>query len=399
LVFAEVGTVFRGLEAPRSAAVSAIRLPASSEPIGTTEWLTYHDVVADRHLHWSQAGQPPDRDHAFPTPQAVFTGLPFDRRTGDLYRLQSEPITPACGRMVPTFLVGEWRGGGGVERAVYSCSRVRESGMLCSRIWAGPVAADDSLVATIEHACRQEPGLLARFTDEGSQTTRFDADTEIELKLTLLDETAPWEVAHRLADAVQRRALPGFVPDLGNELQRWTYEQDTFEVTGPPDRTGYIAFMTMHDGTYEVKYKFFAEDTLRRFERCVEGVVLEPSQFEDYIRSSVDGAEFRPLPHLRRTRFDVNLESARTGHYFGLETDEVWAEGSVLRQLEIEYHKSRAAFGVTAASVEPELFRLSDEVRRLLVKWSIEVDVGYLSKLSFLRQVARSTVSGAETGS
>ncbi|MDG4808718.1 hypothetical protein O7634_18390 [Micromonospora sp. WMMD1120] len=398
LVFSEVAVAFRGLEAPRSAAVSAIRLPATGEPAGTTEWLTYDEVVADQILGWDQAGQAPDRHQTFPTPRAVFTGLPFDRRTGDLYRLQSEPITPAGGRVVPTFLVAEWPGDGGVERAVYSCSRIRESGMLFSRIWAGPVPAGEPLVRSVEHACLHEPGLLARFSDEASQTVRFDADTEIELKLSMLDDTVPWEVAHRLADAVQRRALPGFVPDLGNEMQRWTYEQETFEVVGPPERAGYIAFMTAHDGTYEVKYKFFAEDTLRRFERCVEGVVLEPSQFEDHIRESVPGAELRPLPHMRRTRFDVNVESARGGHYFGLEMDEVWSEGSVLRQLEIEYHKSRAAFGVVAETVEPELFRLSEEVQRLLTEWGIKVEVGYLSKLSFLKGVAGGAVSGAETG-
>lgn len=385
LVFAEIGTGFRNLEPPSSRAIAAVRLPANTDPAGVTEWLPYHEVVADRVLRWDDRGQPADAEN-LTGPTAVSTSLPFDRRGGDALSLDAAAPGMAGGRLVPSFLVAE----DGGTSTVHVCSRIRESGMLFTRVWSGEVPADHDLARTVREACEREPGALARFGDEGAQMTRFDEDIEIELKFTLLDDTTPWEIAHRLAVEVQRRGLPGFLPDLGNEMQRWTYEQTTFEVTAPADRVGYVAFMQTHDGTYEVKHKFFAEDSLRRIERCVLGVALRPDEFADHIRATIPGAEFRPLPDLRRTRFDVNVESAATGHFFGLETDEVRAGGRVLRQLEIEYHRTRDAPGASARTVEPELFRLSELVEDLLAEWGVRAERGYFSKLSFLRDLAAS---------
>lgn len=386
LVFAEIGAGFRNLVASAPSATAAVRLPASDEPAGATEWLTYEDVVADRLLRWDEHDQPCE-ERTFDRPTPVSTALPFDLRLAEV--IAAAPGM-AGGRLVPAFVVAE---SGDGTRTVYASTRVRQSGMLFARIWAGAVPAGRSLVRTVRDACAAEPGLLDRVVDDGAQMTRFDEDTEIELKFTLLDDTTSWEIAHHLAQAVQRRAFPGFLPDLGNEMQRWTYAQTTFEVTGPADRAGYIAFMQTHDGTYEVKYKFFAEDGLRRTERCVLGVSVTPDEFPDHIRATVPGAEFRPLPDLRRTRFDVNVESARTGHFYGLETDEVVAGGRVLRQLEIEYHRSRDCFGVTGSTVESELFRLSDHVEKLLSDWGVRAERGYFSKLSFLRDLEATAVS------
>jgi hypothetical protein len=384
-VFAEIGTSFRNLEHPSSSAMAAVRLPANTDPAGTTEWLPYEEVVSDGSLRWDEHGQPCAAE-TFTGPTAVSTSLPFDRRRGDLLNLDAAAPGMAGGRLVPSFLVAEGPAAG--ARTVYVCSRIRESGMLFTRIWSGDVPAGRDVAWTVREACEREPVLLDKFCDEGGQMTRFDADIEIELKFTLLDDTAPWEIAHRLAVAVQRRGLSGFIPDLGNEMQRWTYEQTTFEVTAPADRVGYVAFMQTHDGTYEVKYKYFAEDSLRRIERCVPGVVLRPEEFADHVLATIPGAEIRPLPHLRRSRFDVNVESASTGHFFGLETDEVQAGGRVLRQLEIEYHRTRDCHGVTAATVEPELLRLSEQVEALLADWGVRAERGYFSKLSFLREIA-----------
>lgn len=98
--------------------------------------------------------------------------------------------------------------------------------------------------------------------------------------------------------------------------------------------------------------------------------------------------QIRELPYLRRTRFDVNVESSVAGHFYGLEMDEVESETKIMRQLEIEYHRSRACYGVERRTVEPELTRLADEAERLLRTWGVAAERGYLSKLAFRKEVA-----------
>ncbi|MEU3660333.1 hypothetical protein AB0E77_11300 [Streptomyces sp. NPDC032940] len=386
LLFDEVGPGFKGLQVPAERPLVAVRLAGADRPIGTTEWLTYDEVLGDRLAVWDRATGL-EREEVYEPAEAFHTQLPFDLRPGarDLAR----DFPGATGRgLVPSLLVAERHDGDTVEHAVFTCSRIRESGMLFSRIWAGTHPAGRPLPEVVARACDEGGALHTRFSDESAQYQQFEKGVEIELKFTLLDDPSPWVVATDLARAVQRRELDGFIPDLGTELQRWTYEQDTFEILGPADKLGYVAFMRYYDGTYIVKYKFFEQDTLRRIERFDEGVVLQPEEFADYVRSAVEGAEIRALPHLTRTRFDVNVESALTGHFFGLEVDEVRAGGRVLRQLEIEYHKSRACHGVTEDTMEPELFRLGREAGRLLGEWGVRADLGYLSKLSFLKGVA-----------
>jgi len=393
LVLDDIGPGFKGLRVSESRPLVAVRLSHADRPMGTTEWLAYDEVVGDRLQVWDRSAGL-ERDEVWEPARPFHTQLPFDRRTEarDLAR----EFPGATGRgLVPVLLVAERTRDGSVERALYSCSRIRQSGMLFSRIWTGEHPAGHALTAVVSQACDEGRHLHERFSDESAQSQQFEEGVEIELKFTLLDDVSPWVIASDFARAVQRRELDGFIPDLGNELQRWSYEQDTFEVLGPAGKSGYVAFMHYYDGTYIVKYKFFEQDTLRRIERFDEGVVLEREQFADYVRSAIKGAEIRALPHLTRARFDVNVESALTGHFFGLEVDEVRAGGRVLRQLEIEYHKSRACHGVTADTVERELFRLSKEAGRLLGDWGVRAELGYLSKLSFLKDVAAADPTSA----
>jgi hypothetical protein len=373
-----IGGSYTALTEPRSTTIFAAQLAAVHQRDGTTVWLAYEEVVASRLQEWSRDGQLLT-DHPIDPVRGVTTGLPFDRREGVLAVGEG-----AIGRLVPTFLVASGADDGEALAHVYVCSRVRESGLLFSRIWTGE-AADGPIVPLVSRACDEQPQLLRRFTDEATQCTRFDDEHEIEVKFTILDETLPWTIADALARAVQSRQLEGFIPDLGNETQRWTYGQHTYEVLSPPDRRGYIGFMTAHDGTFAVKFKFYEKDSLRRYERVVEGVRLDPSEFRSYISSDIGDAELRELPYLTRTRFDVNVESAMAGHFFGLEMDEVQSGGRVMRQLEIEYHRSRACYGVDAGTIEPELFRLADQVEDLFTAWGIAAERGYLSKLSFLK--------------
>ncbi|MFF6780668.1 hypothetical protein [Streptomyces sp. NPDC012510] len=391
LLFDEIGQGFKSLQVSASRPLVAVRLSGAERPVGTTEWLTYDEVVGDRLHVWNRATGLEHEEVCEPA-EAFHTQLPFDLRAEARDLARDFPGSTGRGP-VPVLLVTERRQNGTVEHAVFSCSRIRESGMLFSRIWVGTHPTGRPLPAVVSQACEEGKSLHERFSDESAQYRQFEEGVEIELKFTLLDDPHPWVIASDLARAVQRRELEGFIPDLGTELQRWSYEQDTFEILSPADKAGYVAFMRYYDGTYIVKYKFFEQDTLRRIERFDEGVVLEPEGFADYIRSAIKDAEIRALPHMTRTRFDVNVESALTGHFFGLEVDEVRAEGRVLRQLEIEYHKSRACHGVTGETMEPELFRLGQEADRLLADWGVRAELGYLSKLSFLKEVAAGTMA------
>jgi len=374
----EIGGSFPALAAPESMTIYAAQLATVDQRDGSTVWLAYDDVVASRIQEWSRDGEL-RTDYSVDPVRALATSLPFDRREGLLAVGDG-----AIGRLVPAFLVAS-----GEDESlahVYVCSRVRESGMLFSRIWTGE-AGGFGIVPLVSRARDEQPQLVRRFTDEATQCTRFDDEHEIEVKFTILDETQPWTIADALARAVQNRQLEGFIPDLGNEMQRWTYGQYTFEVLSPPAHRGYIAFSPMHDGAFAVKFKFFDQDSLRRYERIVEDVRLQPSDFRRYISSAIGDAELCELPYLTRTRFDVNVESAVAGHFFGLEMDEVHSGRCVMRQLEIEYHRSRACYGVDAGTIEPELFRLADQVDDLFTAWGIRANRGYFSKLSFLKRV------------
>ncbi|MGR6924605.1 hypothetical protein ACU635_61030 [[Actinomadura] parvosata] len=385
LVFDEIGTSFTSFGPPTTPSMIAIQLTRTPAFAGTTEWLPYHEVTADRIRSVSRSGGWSE-DWPCSRAEPVGTCLPFDRREA-ARRLPFADADRAAVQ-VPAFLVTDEETETGTRSHVYCCSRIRESGMLFSRIWSGPTAPDGSPAPSILTACREQPGLLRRCTDEHVQTMRFHDDVEIELKLTLEEPDSPWRIACELAKAVQHRKLSGYIPDLGNELQRWTYEQDTFEILEPEDKMGYVAFMSDSDGSHVVKYKFFTHDSLRRVERFDDGVRVEPHSFEEYIRTQLGDVSMRRLPHMTRTRFDVNVESARTGHFFGLEMDEVRAGGRVMQQLEVEYHKTRACHGVREDTVEPELSRLADQVQSLLKAEGVMTRSGYFSKLSFLRQVA-----------
>jgi hypothetical protein len=91
----------------------------------------------------------------------------------------------------------------------------------------------------------------------------------------------------------------------------------------------------------------------------------------------------------------VNIESIATGHFFGIEIDEILVECTEhgMSQLEIEYHRSRIHEGLGAASVEPELMRLTALVEGLVTGFGEIPERTFYSKLSFLRDIADNSTS------
>ncbi|HST46392.1 hypothetical protein [Jatrophihabitans sp.] len=383
LVLGQVGLGFAGLEEKTSHGGYALRLPDPPSDPPAVVWLKYDDIVADE-LAWCPGADGQGGEQQLPAltgRSAVWSGAAFDVRAQAL-RLGNGTDRPA-----PTFLVFEQPDGGAgrVRRTVYACSRMRESGLLFGRIGEDDTDQASPLLASVERVAQAHPAVLRRMSDESRQTTKFFPDTEIELKFTFESDVSPWVVTSDLAAAVQRRELPDFIPDVGNEYQRWSYEQDTFALERDGVSVGYAAFMLTPSQEYVVKYKMYPADGLRRQETFDMNVRLEPSDFQDYLRTALPGTTASALAHLTRSRFDVNVQSARTGHYFGLEMDEVTAAGHTLRQLELEYHRSQLVAGCDQAAVEPELMRLRDLVAGVLSDRGYQYSVGYLSKLSFLK--------------
>jgi hypothetical protein len=273
---------------------------------------------------------------------------------------------------------------------VLACTRLRAGGMLFTRVARMAVAAGTGLAGLIGPALRLLDEHHPHVLTETEGCTCLTADVEVETKLVLSGRLSPWAVATRLSSLVGADALPGFIPDLGNEMQRWQTYQRTWEVEHPASETGYLALIHYGSEGYVLKRKRFQVDGLRREETFRFGLEVPADNVDGYVRSLYPNLRLRTLPSHRRSKFDVNVESAATGHFFGIEIDEILVEHSEhgMSQLEIEYHRSRIHEGLDADTIEPELMRLTALVEGLVTGFG-EIPVRtFYSKLSFLRDIA-----------
>ena len=268
----------------------------------------------------------------------------------------------------------------------FAASRVRLSGFLFSLAWEGELS-DTSTTEELFAAFGTSGETLHRMSEESAQASTLLPDVEMEIKYTLVTEISPWRVASVMSRALQSGTLQDFCSDMGNEIQRWTYDQFTYAIYRDGESAGYVAFMRARSGQYHVKYKLFEHDQLRRRETFDTNVDLDPSEFELYLGSRMQEYTFSALPALVRSRFDVNVLSQRTGHFYGLETDEIHAGEDTMRQLEIEYHRTQHVLDSGEETIESELERLSALVEGVLESHGIEYTKGFKSKLTWLREV------------
>jgi hypothetical protein len=274
-----------------------------------------------------------------------------------------------------------------VHVEILTCARVRAVGVLFARAAELTASPADSMASLVCRAFDRCSDLNDRIAGEWMAYTTHEAGTEIELKFTLTGSRTPWELAAHFAHRTASGALTDFIPDIGNELQRWHFHQHTFEITAPPEARGYLAFMPDPNGTQLIKRKTFAQDGLRRHEDFRNHVPIA-DDLAAFVDREYPDLTTRRLRSFNRTRFDVNLESTRTGDCFGIEIDEVVLPetGAVLRQAEIEYHRTRVHLGMTPATLEPELARLAEIVGLELAALGEPAEQSYYSKLTFLRQ-------------
>ena len=241
---------------------------------------------------------------------------------------------------------------GSSRTEVLACTRLRAGGALFTRV--ARTGCDGTPAGLVEVALAAVSEHQPHVLTETECYTGLTPNTEIETKLALSGRLSPWALATRLSRLVGTDALPGFIPDLGNEMQRWQTYQRTWEVLAPLDEAGYLGLLYYGSGGYALKRKRFQKDELRREETFRFDLDVPDEGVDEYIRSLYPDLQLRMLPAHRRSKFDVNVESARTGHFYGIEIDEIVLENAAARmsQLEIEYHGSRIHDGLHASWFE-----------------------------------------------
>ncbi|MFE9782875.1 hypothetical protein ACFYPA_32615 [Streptomyces sp. NPDC005775] len=281
---------------------------------------------------------------------------------------------------------------------VLMCARVRAVGTLFARVGRFDHASESGIAELVSQALSFTDSLRDRVRIEGNAYVTYEQGIEIEQKINLFKAPSIWSVTRGLWAAVENGEFPGFITDPGYELTRWHFVQHNFEILGPAGEVGHMAFQELPDEKYQLKRKRFPKDSLRREETFRKGIEVPAKDFEGFLSAEYPELNFRRLPSFLRTRFDINVQSVITGHYFGIETDEVNvvtdSRPARLRQVEMEYLETRWHEGMDGASIDADLDRLTGLVEKHLAKAGVAAERSFYSKLSFLRDYMDGT--GAE---
>jgi len=213
--------------------------------------------------------------------------------------------------------------------------------------------------------------------------------TELEYKYTLDPAPDIWEAGMEVLRALRAGELAGCRPEYREDFQIWYYDNHLYDVLGPESERGYASFIPSTDGKNILKRKWFAEDSFARREELTHGVDVTPDGFADHLRDQL-GLTVRALPPFRRVRYDVQCESLRTGHIYGVFFDHcrlLDAPDVVLSQCEVEYLRSRNLVPHEEGEVVAEMDRIDAWVREFLVERGWTKERSFYSKRSFLRDV------------
>jgi hypothetical protein len=213
-------------------------------------------------------------------------------------------------------------------------------------------------------------------------------ELELEHKLTLRQPADIWCITLGLYEAVRSGGFPGFAMEFENHLQQSDYRNFLYEVVAPETERGYVSFIPTVDGLNLLKQKWFTQDSLVRRESLSYKVDVK-SGYADHLANSM-GLTVVPLPPFKRFRYDLQVESLRTGNVYGVFLDQVSlleAPDKVLNQVEIEYRRSRSLAMPTERGVLDEMETVVDWAEAFLTSRSVAYKRGFYSKLSFLRDV------------
>ncbi|WP_328744912.1 hypothetical protein OHT57_05590 [Streptomyces sp. NBC_00285] len=213
--------------------------------------------------------------------------------------------------------------------------------------------------------------------------------TELEYKYTLDPAPDIWEAGLEVLRALRAGELPGCRPEYREDFQIWYYDNHLHDVLGPESERGYASFIPSTDGKNILKRKWFAEDAFARREELTHKVDVPPEGYADYLKDEL-GLTVRALPPFRRVRYDVQCESVRTGHIYGIFFDHcrlLDAPDVVLSQCEVEYLRSRNLVPHEEGEVVAEMDRVDAWVREFLAERGWAKERSFYSKRSFLRDV------------
>lgn len=213
------------------------------------------------------------------------------------------------------------------------------------------------------------------------------AGTELEYKYNLQPAPDIWPVSMELLKALRHGELADCRPEYRNEFQIHYFDNHMFDVAGPDEERGYASFIPTVNGTHVLKRKWFAEDTFARREQISTDIEISPDSFGAYLRSEL-GLQVQALPPFRRVRYDIQCESMRTGHVFGIFFDRcslLAAPDVVLSQCEMEYRRSRSLLDHDEEAVLREMERIDRWLLSYLAARGLAKERTFYSKLSFLR--------------
>ncbi|MFF9157630.1 hypothetical protein ACF1AB_36025 [Streptomyces sp. NPDC014846] len=213
--------------------------------------------------------------------------------------------------------------------------------------------------------------------------------TELEFKYTLDPAPDIWAASMELLKALRNGELEECRPEYREEFQIHHTENHLFDVTGPEHESGYASFIPTVTAGHVLKRKWFTEDTFARREELIPGLDITSDRFEEYLREEL-GLQVRAMPPFQRVRYDIQCESMRTGHVYGIFLDHcslLAAPDVVLSQCELEYLRSRSVLDHDQDEVLREMERINDWLRSYFTSRRWATEHTYYSKRSFLRHV------------
>jgi hypothetical protein len=288
--------------------------------------------------------------------------------------------------LVPLFHLAVRDTGSGPRAHVHTQIRFTAEDACFIRITTDPIpVADVADLAWLPEAVRLHAGRALFLNNHQRYYRKCFSGRELEYKYTLRPPVDIWTATVELYRRLRAGELPGYVMEYRDEFQAWDYTNHLYQVTAPEPERGYVSFIPTTDGLNLVKRKWYTADSFSRRETHTYGVRAEHGH-QAYLRDEL-GLAGTPLPPFRRVRYDVNFESTRTGHVYGIFFDHVSlldAPDAVLSQCELEYLRSRTAVEPDEDAVLTEIDEIAHWLEAFLAERGLGNERGYYSKLTFL---------------
>jgi hypothetical protein len=224
-------------------------------------------------------------------------------------------------------------------------------------------------------------------------------DTELEQKFNIVGEYDYHLLNRQWYAALADRRIPGFAPQLGDEIEHWAYDNDFCRIMPNIQQVaGYVSIMywsrkrklAWNEPVVTFKKKLYKEDALERWERnYAEQLVLATPE---ETMAQFFGLPLQRLPSWRRTRYDMACEAIDSGNIFMINFEDSRVrddrtQAGRLQQCEIEYLKTRGTPDET--KIYHDLNALSEQVEQFMRSIGLVSERTNYSKLTFLEDYVR----------